>query len=539
MSHQCKASAVLFLLLNFRFLPKSFLHAVHETVFLVGPKPQPIVFDKGDDPLSVGNKNDSDPVNSINVPLSTISIQVDSGGSGRKLNERRTFDSLDTAWEPKDEQMAPRSLFGEMCNVTKTILSLAFDDNDIENFFLFIPGSPSGAAGASRLVAVANSMIASASRNGSPQVSRIWLAVSKNENPDIVIGWNQFYINSIISIGGSASYAGSISLELDEEAVYITASMFRFSDNAFAGVRYWFFRKGVVGGFYDGGDLSFLSSNPFAGGGTPTTTVPTQVHGSSGVDGSVGTFFVSVASTGATGEYDLQIYTLFNPLSASPSFSFQKIGLGAISQSFEMPPAPQLGSTAQIYTQDSRVLDAVWRNNKLWVVLTIKPVNEANQGQATVLWVRCSTSGGNVTFEAQGELGGEGIARGTYTFYPSVAVNRRGLAAYGYSASSNTTFVGSYASVGMSDQSYAIKSGLAPYFRSFGSVNNLWGYYSGISVDPTDDSFWIFNQFADTVGNSVGGTGNGRWGTVWGRLECTVRFLCDVPNAVVLCSLIF
>jgi hypothetical protein len=100
MSHQCKASAVLFLLLNFRFLPKSFLHAVdlHETVFLVGPKPQPIVFDKGDDPLGSGSKNESsDPVNGINVPLSTISIQVDSGGSGRKLNERRTFDSLDTA----------------------------------------------------------------------------------------------------------------------------------------------------------------------------------------------------------------------------------------------------------------------------------------------------------------------------------------------------------------------------------------------------------------------------------------------------------
>jgi hypothetical protein len=39
-----------------------------------------------------------------------------------------------------------------------------------------------------------------------------------------------------------------------------------------------------------------------------------------------------------------------------------------------------------------------------------------------------------------------------------------------------------------------VKSGLDPYVRT-GSGANGWGGYSDISVDPTDDSFWVFNQY--------------------------------------------
>jgi hypothetical protein len=56
-----------------------------------------------------------------------------------------------------------------------------------------------------------------------------------------------------------------------------------------------------------------------------------------------------------------------------------------------------------------------------------------------VHWVRCRTSRGNVTLEAQGNLGGESIANEAHTYYPLVAVNMQGMVAYGYSASSPTT----------------------------------------------------------------------------------------------------
>jgi hypothetical protein len=51
----------------------------------------------------------------------------------------------------------------------------------------------------------------------------------------------------------------------------------------------------------------------FATPGIAGTTVPAQVHASRGVDGSVGTFFVSVILKGE-GRIHPQIYSLFNPL---------------------------------------------------------------------------------------------------------------------------------------------------------------------------------------------------------------------------------
>jgi hypothetical protein len=111
--------------------------------------------------------------------------------------------------------------------------------------------------------------------------------------------------------------------------------------------------------------------------------------------------------------------------------------------------------------------------------------------------------------EAQGNLGGESIANEVHTYYHSVAMNTQGVVAYGYSASSPTTNMRAFVSTGITDQSYTVQIGLAPYNRVING-RNQWGGYSGISVDPTDDSFWIFNQFADMVSND----GKGHWGTV-------------------------
>jgi hypothetical protein len=364
-------------------------------------------------------------------------------------------------------------------------------------------------------------VIVALQQSDSPQLSRIWLAVSKNETPDTVSGWYQTYINSLVSIGGGNTWADYPGLEVDEEAIYITNNMFPFTTGRY-GVRLWVIPKGVVGGFYGGGALSFTVTDPYAGGGfTETTTMPAQVYGLGGVDGSVGTFLLSVLAY-TDGSYEIQIITVFNPLSAVPQYTRQPpVSLGIIATGLDLPGAPQLGTTSTINENDDRVLDAVWRNNTLWLVFTINAKGGVNEGQGTAHWVRLRTLGGTVTLEEQGNLGGEEIATGTHTFFPSVAVNRRGLVAYGYAASSSSTYAGAYASLGTSEAVYTVKSGVAPYFRDFGRGRNRWGDYTGISVDPVDDSFWIFNQYADTVGPPNGG--NGRWATVWARLACTVR----------------
>jgi hypothetical protein len=154
------------------------------------------------------------------------------------------------------------------------------------------------------------------------------------------------------------------------------------------------------------------------------------------VDGAVGTFLVSLVSFGI-GRIRLQIVTLFNPVGGNPTFTLQTISLGYISQtsSRNLPNAPQRGTPLVVDTTVIRVSDAVWRINKLWIVFVIDPRVGVNKGQVN----------------APGDLGGEGIAAGTHTYFPSVALNSQGVVAHGYSASSPTTYVGAYASVGTSE----------------------------------------------------------------------------------------
>jgi hypothetical protein len=574
---QLRSLAALSLCLHAFLLPHCFSHAAgahSEPVFLVGPEPKPIVLD------TVNSSPDNDTM--IGNGVSVNDTFPENSEGGRKLNSHQTLHSSVTSRAGEtliqshsfvrshngtNPAQASRFMQSGDCRITNTILGFNFDDNIVETGTARPPTNPHGAAGASRLVAVGNSMMEVRQKDGtlmfrkglqsffssipaasdsskfynpkviydehegrfvlvvlqrvdSLQVSRIWVAVSSDETPDALSSWKKVFIDSF-SFGGNV-FADDTGVEVDEEAGYITVNTYRFSDGVYAGVRLIWFDKGVDNGFYSGGLLVIQITNPFATAGMAATTVPAQVHGSSGIDGSVGTFFATVILKD-TGQVDLQIYTIFNPLTGIPPFTFtiQTVSLGVINQIISLPDAPQLGSTVKIGTNTVTALDAVWRDNKLWVVFTINPANGINQGQATAHWVRLITKGGVVTLDSQGDLGGEDISTGAFTYFPSVAVNSQGMVAYGYSASSTKTYVGAYAAVGTSEKSYTVKNGLDPYVRTFSGANG-WGGYTGISVDPTDGSFWVFNQYADVAGTSDVG-GFGRWATVWGRLSCSVR----------------
>jgi hypothetical protein len=341
---------------------------LYETVFLVGPEPQPIVLDMADILIDGGATNAHVVLvnNTNNMPVSSDLLPKGSDGR-RKLNARRTSLSPDASIvsprhvRRRNEAISAqvsRSLDVGECRITNTLLGLNFDDNEFETGTARPPTNPMGAVGASRLVAVGNSMMEVRQKDGtlkfrdsfqdffsakpassdsnkffqpkviydehegrfvlvviqqvdSLQESRIWLAVSKDETPDVVSDWNQVFIDS--SFFGGSVFVDNLGFEVDEKAGYISVNTFRFSDSGSAGVRFVWFDKGVSDGFYDGASILIQVKNPFATSGIAATTVPAQVHGSNGVGGSLGTFFVTVILKDG-GQVDLQILTLFDPL---------------------------------------------------------------------------------------------------------------------------------------------------------------------------------------------------------------------------------
>jgi hypothetical protein len=82
-----------------------------------------------------------------------------------------------------------------------------------------------------------------------------------------------------------------------------------------------------------------------------------------------------------------------------------------------------------------------------------------------------------------------------------------------------------------------LRAGLDYYVRAFSTsmtVTSRWGDYTGIAVDPVDDStFWVYNEYAlmrGTVIASVGPHEDGRWGTAFGSFafECTIGCSPDI-----------
>src|SRR6195256_6869949 len=54
------------------------------------------------------------------------------------------------------------------------------------------------------------------------------------------------------------------------------------------------------------------------------------------------------------------------------------------------------------------------------------------------------------------------------------------------------------------EDGYLFKSGLASYWKDFGSGRNRWGDFSGTATDPVDNSFWTFQEFANSPANNWG-----------------------------------
>ncbi len=363
--------------------------------------------------------------------------------------------------------------------------------------------------------------------NGDPDdTSRILLAVSDDSDPNGT--WYYTAINSKITIGGTDTWADYPGFAVDDKAVYITANMFGFgSSGTYQGARLWIIDKGTASGFYAGGAASVNVVDPYASHpGNATTTQPSHTFGTPPTG--MGVYLIAYSGwNDGTNEY-VYVSPVTDPL-GTPAFDWQFYNLGDIDDTgTAMPDAPQQGSGNTIETNDRRALNAVWRDDALWAAFTVRPGSGTDSGEATAHWVKLNASGGasTISLADQGNVGGEDIAAGTYTFFPSVMVDSCGNMAIGFAASGNNIYPGAYYAArfasdpaGTVQSSGTLHAGTDYYYRTFGSGRNRWGDYTAVALDPSNEStFWVYNEYAMARGTSFGGE-DGRWTTQWGSFD--------------------
>ena len=333
-------------------------------------------------------------------------------------------------------------------------------------------------------------------RDYASEVSIIGVAVSTNDNP----GRNDWILTTVNSVfeGTWADYPG---LEVDEEAIYITANRFTFNqaNPSFLGSILFIVAKQ---GFYNGNNnvsSQGYNFNQVAG----VTYMPAEIRSRDGAGGNIGTYLVGYQGLGP-----VSIVRIRNPLN-NPTFEEQQVDIPRVD---ELPNrlqlAPQLGSDVGIEINQREVFDAAWHDNSLWAVTQFL-IN----GRTTAYWFEFDTSNEQISLIQSGPITGNDIAPQTTTFYPSVTVNNNGVAAFGFSASASTIYAGAFVTyrnpsdaLGTVRSSIVLKEGEGPYVRTAGRTRNRWGDYSGVAVDPRNENcFWFTNVYAQQPCEPVNG----------------------------------
>ena len=170
---------------------------------------------------------------------------------------------------------------------------------------------------------------------------------------------------------------------------------------------------------------------------------------------------------------------------------------------------PQPGTTTLLDSLEDRLMmQAQYRNisgtESLWVSHT---VGSAPTG---VQWAQLNVTGGTISpapvqQQIWTNLNNDGVSR----WMPSLAVDRLGDMAIGYSASSSSVFPSvRYAGRLAADAANTLAQGEATMFAGTGSqafncggaACHRWGDYTAMSVDPVDDcTFWYVGEYYVTT----------------------------------------
>jgi hypothetical protein len=158
--------------------------------------------------------------------------------------------------------------------------------------------------------------------------------------------------------------------------------------------------------------------------------------------------------------------------------------------------APQVGSDVPIDTLDPRLTDSVvFQNGELFAVQTV----QGSDGRAVLRWYEIADPLGSPQLTASGVISPPGLD----AYFGSIAVNPLGQVVVGFSASSPSQYVSSYAVTGtltgggiQFDEPMLLASGSAP------NTTARWGDFSATTFDPNDPThFWTIQELplADNV----------------------------------------
>ncbi len=360
-------------------------------------------------------------------------------------------------------------------------------------------------------------------------------AVSKSGDP-LSGGW---YFYSVNTAGGLGDYP---KFGIWPDGVYMSANMFDYAaSGSFQNPRVYAFNKAQMyaGGSvvqvvsFDApvGDFTLLPSNARLQTGTPSAGTPN--------------YFVSTWQfLNAVGVYKFHVD--WNSISLS-TFTGPDFPIAATSWPSTAPgSAPSQGGNNLDVLAIRAMMQAQYSNiggaESLWATHTVRRANST--GFAAPRWYQLNVTGGTVApVIPQAATWDPDAANVMHRFVPSLAVNRNGDLALGYSTSSSTRkpaikYAGRLSTDPINTFSQTeqvlVQGGGTQTNQCGGGNCTRWGDYAAMTLDPDGCTFWMTSEYYQVDGNNY----NTRIGSfafpgcatvVNGMLQGTVRSSANVP----------
>jgi hypothetical protein len=368
--------------------------------------------------------------------------------------------------------------FGNLCDTNNlgdpVVLYDTFEDRWIITDFAYLPAAGGGAT-------------------NPPGVFQCF-AVSQSGDP-VAGGWNYYSINTA---GGLGDYP---KLGIWRDGLYMSANIFNYADTTFQNARAYAFNKAqmyacapsvqMVSFDVAPGDFTLLPSNARLQTGTPPAGTPN--------------YYVSTwLFTNAVSVYNFHVdwdhpsaSTFTGPTPAQTATSWPNASV---------PNAPSQGGNSLDVLQIRAMMQNQYTNiggaESLWATHTVRRGDAT--GFAAPRFYQIPVTGGTVGSATQAATFDPDGANVMYRFLPSLAVDRAGNMALGYSTSSSTTkpaikYAGRLATDPIntfSQTEQVLIQGDGTQTGSCGGATCIrWGDYSSMTLDPDGCTFWYTNMY--------------------------------------------
>ena len=309
------------------------------------------------------------------------------------------------------------------------------------------------------------------------------------------------------------------------DGLYMSSNMFTFgASSVFKTARAWAFNKAqmyagsptvkVVTFDIGGGDFTVIPSNARLQTGTPPPGRPNLFI-------STELFLNALTVYKFHADWNhISLSTLTGPDAPIASTSWPAANVAN---------APQPGTTTILDVLQLRAMVQNQYTNfggteSLWVPHTVRRVNTA--GAAAPRWYQTDVTGGTVAAAIPQATTWDPDGNNTNNrFMPSLALDRAGNMAMGYSISNATTLFPSirYAGRLAADPINTFSQTEQTFFTGTASQTGVtnppattrWGDYSAMTLDPDGCTFWITNEYANPADQSS----NHRWLTKFGNIS--------------------